>query len=101
VVKEVTMENKTRHEPENERFVIETPSGNATLVYRHAGPKRLDYRSTFVPEEERSRGIGERMVLDALDWARSNDYSVIPSCPFVKAVVQRHLEYEEVIVGEP
>jgi predicted GNAT family acetyltransferase len=94
------MEIRTRHQPENERFVVETDSGEATLEYRHAGTKTLDYKSTFVPEEERSQGIGEQMVLDALDWARDNDYSVIPTCPFVKAVVKRHEEYQDLVVRE-
>ena len=94
------MDIRTRHEPENERFVVATESGDATLEYRHAGTKTLDYRSTFVPEKERNHGIGERMVLDALDWARDNDYSVIPSCPFVKAVARRHSEYQDLIVQE-
>lgn len=94
------MEVRTRHEPENERFVVDTDSGKATLEYRHAGAKTLDYRSTFVPHEDRNKGIGERIVLDALDWARANDYSVIPSCPFVKTVVKRHSGYRDLIVQE-
>ena len=94
------MEIRTRHEPDNERFVVDTDSGEATLVYRHAGTKTLDYRSTFVPEEVRSHGIGERIVLDALEWAKDNGYSVIPSCPFVKAVAKRHSEYQALIVRQ-
>lgn len=95
------MEIRTKHEPENERFVVHLDTGDATLEYKHAGPKTLDYRSTFVPEDERRHGIGERMVLDALDWARENDYSVIPTCPFVRAVVERHIEVQDMVVEAP
>ena len=92
------MEIQTQHEPDSQRFVVRLDSGEATLEYEHAGSKTLYYKSTFVPEEERDRGIGEQMVLDALDWARDHDYGVIPSCPFVKSVVERHKEYQGVVV---
>jgi predicted GNAT family acetyltransferase len=95
------MEIVTRHEPDSHRFVVHLEGGaEATLEYRHAGAKTLDYRSTFVPVEHRGRGIGDRMVLDALDYARENDYSVIPSCSFVRSIVKRHSEYQDLIAAE-
>ena len=92
------MEIVTRHEPENHRFVVYLEDSEATLEYGHAGPKTLDYRSTFVPVEYRGKGVGERMVLDALDYARENGYAVIPSCSFVRALVKRHKEYKDLVV---
>lgn len=92
------MEIKTLHEPDRHRFVVPLEDGEATLQYRHAGSKTLDFRSTFVPEQHRGRQIGEKLVLDALAYARAQDYSVIPSCPFVGTVVRRHAGYRDLIV---
>lgn len=92
------MEIVTRHEPESHRFVVYLEDAEATLEYGHAGPKTLDYRSTFVPVKYRGKGVGERMVIDALDYARENGYAVIPSCSFVRALVKRHTEYKDLVV---
>jgi len=90
----------TRHEPDNHRFVVDLDEAEATLEYRQAGDRTLDYRSTFVPVAHRGRGVGERLVRDALDYARENDFSVIPSCSFVRAFVKRHSEYRDLIATE-
>lgn len=92
----------TRHDPDRQRFLIETEGGEARLDYAPAGDgpageRTLDYRHTFVPESLRGQGIGARLVTDALDWARENGYGVIPSCPFVRRIVDRHPEYADLI----
>ena len=88
---------ETRHEPDNGRFVIELDGAEAVLEYSEAGPRTLDYTSTFVPEEHRNKGVGERLVLDALRYAREQGVRVIPTCPFVRTVVKRHPEHQDLI----
>jgi predicted GNAT family acetyltransferase len=87
-----------QHEPDRHRFVIATEDGEATLTYRHAGSKTLDFRSTFVPEAQRGHRVGEVLVQSGLDSARAQGYSVIPSCPFGRTVVRRHSEYADLLV---
>lgn len=55
--------------------------------------KTLDYYSTFVPPELRGRNIGQDIVLFALEYAKLNHFKIIPSCPFVNKVLERHSEY--------
>jgi predicted GNAT family acetyltransferase len=86
------------HEPDRHRFVVALENGEATLQYKHAGSKTFDFRSTFVPEQHRGRQIGEKLVVEALAYARTLGYSVIPSCPFVHTIVRRHSEYGDLIV---
>ena len=90
------MDVETRHEPEQSRFVAVVDDQVAHLDYTEPGEGVLDYRHTWVPESLRHRGIGERLVLDALGWARDHGYRVIPSCPFVRHVLKQHPEYEDV-----
>jgi predicted GNAT family acetyltransferase len=81
-----------RHDKDDNRFVAETPHGEAVLEYSRGDANALDYRRTFVPEAERGAGIGEALVLHALDWAEENGFEVLPSCPFVRRVLERHPE---------
>lgn len=81
-----------RHDMDNNRFVTETPNGEAVLEYSRADAHTLDYRRTFVPEADRGSGIGEALVVHALDWAEENGFEILPSCPFVRRVLERHPE---------
>lgn len=94
------MDLEIRHDRDRQRFVAPLNGKEATLRYSEAGERRLDYRSTFVPEEHRHKGIGERIVIEALDWARDNGYEVIPTCPFVKRVLDEHPEYGDLLAGD-
>ena len=73
------------HEPTRRRFVA------------HAGGLEqdvVDFRSTYVDPSLRGHGVGEKLVRQALDWAREEGLKVIPTCWFVDTVVRRHPEYE-------
>lgn len=87
------------HETDHTRFVARTAHGEATLKYAQSDPNTLDYKSTFVPESDRGKGIGEALVLHALDWAQENGFQVIPSCPFVQSVLAEHPERAKVTAG--
>src|SRR5687768_18622277 len=78
-LKEPRMELEIYNDIEHNRFVVQTEHGEATLKYKRADADTLDYTSTFVPEEARNGGLGERLVLHALDWAAENDFQVIPT----------------------
>jgi predicted GNAT family acetyltransferase len=81
-----------RHDMDHNRFTAETAHGEAVLEYSRADAGTLDYRSTFVPAADRGAGIGEALVVHALDWAEENGFEVLPTCPFVRRVLERHPE---------
>lgn len=86
-----------RHEPENGRFVAHVDGETARVEYSEAGEDTLDYTSTWVPPELRGEGVGETIVVRALDWARDHDKRVIPSCPFVTKVIEDNPEYRDLL----
>lgn len=94
------MQIDIKHDRDRQRFVAQLNGSEANMQYSQAGEKTLDYESTFVPVEYREQGIGERIVMEALDYARQNGYQVIPSCPFVRHVLEEHSEYDDVIAHE-
>jgi len=91
------MEPRIEHEAEKGRFVAPLDDGQAVLTYARAGDDRLNYYRTWVPPSHRNRGIGEALVLTAMEHARSEGKKVIPTCPFVSAVVERHPEYQDLL----
>ena len=94
------MDIQVQHDQDRQAFVAQLDGKEANLQYSQAAEGKLDYESTFVPEEYRERGIGERIVIEALDFARENGYEVIPSCPFVRHVLEEHSEYDDMIARE-
>lgn len=86
-----------RHESDRKRFVAQVEGGHGRLTYERLDDDTLDYRSTFVPRELRGEGIGEKLVLYALDYARDHGLEVVPTCPFVTRVIEDHPEYQDLI----
>lgn len=83
-----------RHEPEAQRFELDTPSGPAVADYERNGD-RIRFVHTEVPQTERGRGLGGRLALAALEYARAEDLEVVPQCPFIAAWMRRHPEYDD------
>ena len=53
----------------------------------------ITFTHTFVPPELRGRGIAERLVRTALEYAQSEQLRVIPACSYVAIFIQRHREF--------
>lgn len=90
---------EVRHDSERRRFFTSLEGGEAYLSYREAGDDRLDFTSTFVPPPHRHDGIGEALVVEGFEHARSEGKRVIPTCPFVQTVVDRRPEFEDHLVS--
>jgi len=71
------------------RFETETPAGTAVLEYEREG-RRLVLTHTEVPETDRKRGLGTRLVKAVLEQARELGLTVVPVCPFVRAYLRRN-----------
>lgn len=70
----------------------------ARLVYERRGDTiYLTHAET--PPPISGRGIGSRVVQAALDDARARRLRVVPRCTFVRAYVERHPEYRDLVAG--
>ncbi len=78
------------------RFELTAEGHTAFLEYAVAG-ERLRLIHTEVPVELRGRKYGEVLARAGLEHARGNNLKVVPFCPFVRAFLQRHKEYEPVL----
>ena len=57
----------------------------------------VTFPHTVVPAALEGRGIGSALAKAALDDAREQGFTVIPRCPFFRAYIQRHPEYEDLV----
>lgn len=92
------MDLTIQHDVNAKIFFVEIDGKISRLNYKILDDnKTLDYYSTFVPPELRGQKIADKITLFALDYAKENHYKVIPSCPFVKSLIERHPEYKELV----
>ena len=52
---------------------------------------------TYTPQEVRGRGIAEKLVRAALEYARAEQLKVVPACSYVAAFIQRHAEFQPLV----
>jgi uncharacterized protein len=60
--------------------------GGLALVHTEVDPKR--------------EGLGSVLVRGALDDLRARGMRVVPVCPFVRAYITRHSEYEDLLTHD-
>jgi predicted GNAT family acetyltransferase len=65
----------------------ELTDGDGTVVFTH----------TFVPGELRGRGLAEKLVRPALEWARGERRRVVPACSYVARFIERHAEFQSLV----
>ena len=82
--------------PARRRYEITSDGHRAMLTYTRR-PGAIELVHTEVPVELRQRGFASALARKALDDARAAGVRVIATCPYVRAFVHRHPEYEPLI----
>jgi predicted GNAT family acetyltransferase len=82
---------------EQGRFELAVDGSTAILQYMERDGA-LYLTHTEVPPELEGKGIGGRIVKHALDDARSRGIKVAPWCAFVRAYIERHPEYQSLVL---
>ena len=84
-------DNKDRH-----RFELEADGHLAFSEYkREAGMITIVH--TEVPKELGGRGIGTALAHGLMELIRAEGIKVKPLCPFVKAYIDKHAEYADLL----
>lgn len=81
------------------RYELDADGQRAVLSYERKGGT-IYLTHTEVPEALEGQGIGSRIVKHALDQARAAGEKVAPWCPFVRAYIDRHPEYEDLVAAD-
>lgn len=83
------------HQPEQRRFAI-TVNGELagfTEYREREGGQVLDYVHTEIDPAFGGRGLGGRLVAEAMERTRDLGRAIIPHCPFVAAWLKKHPEF--------
>ena len=79
------------------RYVVIVDGHEAEMTYSRAGAKIMIIDHTGVPKELGGQGVGQALVLRAIEDARSEGLKIIPLCPFAKAQFDKHPEWGDVL----
>ncbi len=85
------------HNRDEKRFEVHLEAHIAELNYRLIG-NVIIFIHTGVPPALEGRGIGSLLVKRGMDYARENRLKVQALCWFVAGYIQRHPEYQGLVV---
>lgn len=90
----------THHEEGNKgRYVahVEGQEAEGEMTYSRASASLIVLDHTGVDDRLRGRGIGAILANAVVEDARAKGQRIMPLCPFFKAQVERHPEWQDVI----
>ncbi|MEV4258274.1 GNAT family N-acetyltransferase [Spirillospora sp. NPDC049652] len=94
------MTKLVKDDHERNRFEITvdgTLAGFAEYHLRQDGRTVVFTHTEVLPEFE-GQGIGSALARGALDDVRAGDRGVVPLCPFIKGWIDKHPDYQDLVV---
>lgn len=91
------MDVKREDGPSGGRYTVTIDGHTAEMTYSKAGATRIIIDHTGVPDALRGKGAGQALVKQAVGDARANGIKIIPLCPFAKAQIEKHAEWQDVL----
>lgn len=79
------------------RYVIKIDGHEAEMTYTKVGASQIIIDHTGVPDALRGKGLGPLLVQRGVEDARNEGKRIIPLCPFAKAQIARHPEWQDVL----
>jgi uncharacterized protein len=90
------MNDAVSNNPAHHRYELDVDGHIAATYYKIAGGV-ITFIHTEVPPELGGKGIGSRLIKGALDQIRADGLKVIAECQFVKAYIEKHHEYADLL----
>jgi predicted GNAT family acetyltransferase len=82
--------------PAQHRFELAVDDHIATSQYSLKDGV-IAFMHTEVPEALAGKGIGSKLIKGALDQVRGRGLKVVALCPFVKAYIEKHADYADLL----
>ena len=90
------MNNTVSNNPALRRYELAVEGHIAATYYELSGGV-ITFVHTEVPPELGGKGIGSKLIKGALDQVRAEGLKVIAQCPFVKAYIDKHPDYADLV----
>ena len=78
-------------------FMEENAKRIAFLTYVYAGPNKFIIEHTVVEPGNEGKGLGRQLVDAAVEFARNNNYKILPLCTYAKKVMEGADVYKDVL----
>lgn len=80
------------------RFVIlEGDKFAGEMTFTWAGEDKIIIDHTGVQKEHGGKGLGKKLVMEAVTFARQNEIKILPLCPFAKRVLTQDTEFMDIL----
>ncbi len=90
------MNDTVSDNPAQQRYELAV-DGHVAASYYEIADGVITFTHTEVPPELGGKGIGSKLIKGALDQVRAAGLRVIAQCPFVKAHIEKHPEYADLL----
>ena len=90
------MNDTVSDNPAQQRYELAVDRHVAASYYKIADGV-ITFVHTEVPPELGGKGIGSKLIKGALDQVRAGGLKVNAQCPFVKAYIEKHPEYADLL----
>lgn len=85
------------HDSKKQEFYIDLDFYHAVLLYA-SHEKILDFYHVYVPDPFRNQGIAAKLLIHAFEYAKTEGFQVVPSCPFIAGdFLKRFPQYQEIV----
>ncbi len=90
------MNNVVSDNPARHRYELAV-DGHIAATYYAVADGVITFIHTEVPPELGGKGIASKLIRGALDQVRAEGLKVIAQCPFVKAFIDKHADYQDLL----
>lgn len=85
------------NDKKGEFYILENNKKIALLEYVFAGPNKFIIEHTEVAVNQEGKGLGKMLVKAAVEFAKDNNYKIVPLCSYAKSVFDKTPEYAAVL----
>lgn len=93
----MTEDAQVRHNADESRYEIRVGGELAGFLEYTRHGEQADFTHTEIGDEFGGRGLGSELIREALDDARRREWKVLPYCKFVRAFIDKHREYADLV----
>jgi len=78
------------------RFELDADGHTAAAYYR-LSPPIITFTHIEVPTELSGHGVGSALARGALEIVRAEGLKVVAQCPFIRAFIEKHPEFQDLL----
>jgi predicted GNAT family acetyltransferase len=94
------MDTNVVHNAGSHRYEIQADGATAGFTAYEPTSTARSFTHTEIDTVFEGKGLGSVLVRQALDATRADGLSVLPFCPFVRAYIERHPEYRDLVPAD-